>query len=60
MPGIAHPQAVWGWALPAESMSDADAAFSHSKRGMLGILLQQRLILLASPLNISINTLEPG
>ncbi|WP_132038606.1 M16 family metallopeptidase [Iodobacter fluviatilis] len=43
VPGIAHPQAIWGWALPAESMNDADAAFNNFKRGMLGTLLQQRL-----------------
>ncbi len=43
VPGIAHPQVVWGWTLPAESMRDADAAFSNFKRGMLGTLLQQRL-----------------
>ncbi|MBY0445496.1 MAG: insulinase family protein, partial [Burkholderiales bacterium] len=41
--GLAHPKATWSWILPPDKMSDADAAFSHFKRGMLGELLQQRL-----------------
>lgn len=47
VPGQAHPLVIWGWTLPLQAMSDADAAFGDFKRGMLGTLLQQRLALQA-------------